>query len=331
MNIRNLLPFLPAHAPPCPARERRAVIALGGGGARGLAHLGAIEAISRTAIRIERFVGVSIGALVGAMCAIDPNIQRVQSRIIGFLNSPDFIHHQEQLFGSTGVSEAESSSGIVAWYERAKHLYTAHRRLTRAVTQQSLMPGAILTASIEELVPDIEFSDLAVPLSIVSVDLRSGHRIVLETGSVRRAIEASMALPGIFPPVEIDGMLLSDIGAVDSIPNTVADSYAGDMTIVVNIGQHNAPMETFDSALDVMMRMQDIGEQILRREKTQLADIHIRPELSEVSWFDFRKPERIIDRGRSAAWEQLSRHSFSRIDRGQAEPLNASPSGAMCG
>ncbi len=325
MNFRDLLPFLPP-SKPSPPRQRSAVIALGGGGARGLAHLGALEAIAQTEIRPERYVGVSIGALIGAMCALDTEFRRIQSRVIHFVTSEDFLRHQEQLFGSTGVSGGNPSTGLLAWYDRAKYLYSAHRRLTRAVTQQSLMPGLILSSSIAELVPDIEFSDLPIPLSIVAADLRSGHCIVMESGSLRTAIQASMSLPGIFPPVEHNGMLLCDIGVVDSVPSTVASAYATDMTIAIDIGQHNARMEHFDSALDVMMRMQDIGEQILRREKSQWANIHMRPDLGEVAWFDFRYPERLIESGRKAAWEQLIQHQFQRI-----EEIRPVESDSLCG
>lgn len=322
MNFRDLLPFLPISRPR-PPRRRSAVVALGGGGARGLAHLGALEAIMQTEIRPERFVGVSIGALIGAICAMDTDVRRIHSRVIGFLTSADFRRHQEQLFGSTGVSDENRSSGVMAWYDRAKYLYSAHRRLTRAVTQQSLMPGLVLSTSIAELVPDIEFSDLSIPLSIVAADLRSGHSVVLESGSIRTAIQASMSLPGIFPPVEHNGMLLCDIGVIDSIPSSVASAYGTDMTIAIDIGQHNARIERFDSALEVMMRMQDIGEQILRREKSQWADIHIRPDLAEVAWFDFRHPERLIDRGREAAWQQLTRHGFHRVEQTPQEQTDA--------
>ncbi|EMI52197.1 patatin-like phospholipase family protein [Rhodopirellula sallentina] len=314
MNTAKVIPFRRDH-PEQPAPMRNAVVALGGGGARGLAHLGVLEVLKQTRVQVERYVGTSIGALIGAMCAVDDNIQRVQGKVMGFLDSPGFDHHQQQLFGSANVPDENANTGIMAWYDRAKYLYSAHRRLTRAVTQQSLLHDAMLTASIEELIPDIEFADLSMPLSIVAADLRSGHRVVLESGSVRTAIHASMALPGIFPPVEHNGMLLCDIGVVDSIPTAVASAYASDLTILVDIGQRNARMEKFDTAMDVMMRMQDIGEQILRREKTELADVHIRPELTGVSWFDFQNPEEVMERGRTAASEEFARHSFFRTGR----------------
>ncbi|TWT78991.1 NTE family protein RssA [Planctomycetes bacterium CA13] len=288
-----------------PVRSRSAVIALGGGGARGLSHLGAIEAVGEAGIHTERFVGVSIGAMVGAMAAIDPDIRRVQARTIEFLSSPTFARDQRLLFGSTNARLDDSESGILAWYNRVKHLYSAHRRLTRAVTAMSLMPSGILADAIDALVPDVSFDDLVTPLSVVTADLRSGHRVVLESGSVRKAIKASMAIPGIFPPVPWDGMLLCDIGVVDSLPLAVARTYTSDLTIAVDVGQYQSHVDDFASALDVMMRMQDIGEQLMRREKSPVADIVIRPHVDAMQWFDFQEPEQIIELGRDAARKML--------------------------
>ncbi|TWU42499.1 patatin-like phospholipase family protein [Novipirellula artificiosorum] len=285
---------------------RRAVIALGGGGARGLSHLGAIQAVGEAGIQTERFVGVSIGAMVGAMCAIDPNLRRVETRTIEFLSSPTFARDQRLLFGSTTPHLGDCDSTMMAWYNRVKHLYSAHRRLTRAVTKMSLMPGAILADAIDALIDDTSFADLVTPLSVVAADLRSGHRVVLESGSVRKAVKASMAIPGIFPPVEWDGMLLCDIGVVDSLPSTVAKSYASDMTIAVDVGQAQSHVEDCSTALDVVMRMQDLGERMMRREKSEVADLLIRPHLDGVQWFDFQNPQALIDRGRDAGRKSLA-------------------------
>ncbi|MFG0261919.1 MAG: patatin-like phospholipase family protein, partial [Novipirellula sp. JB048] len=307
MNLIDLFKLRPAPPRVGPPRQRRAVLALGGGGARGLAHFGAVQMVGEAGIHTERFVGVSIGALVGAMCALDPEIRRVQSQAIEFLLSPTFSRNQHLLFGTTGSQLDDVESGVMAWYNRVRHLYSAHRRITRAATRQSLMPAGILSEAIEALVPDIEFADLPTPLSIVTTDLRSGHRIVLENGPLRSAIRASMAIPGIFPPVRWGEMQLCDIGVIDSLPSTVAKSYATDLTIAVDVGQAHERVEDCMTALDVIMRMQDIGETMMRRDKIQLADLVIRPELQGVDWFDFRHPERIMELGRSAARKRLAR------------------------
>ncbi len=312
MNLIDLFRFRTPIVPLRKRGPRRAVIALGGGGARGLAHLGAIEVVGEAGIHTEQFVGVSMGALVGALCATEPDIRHVQARTIEFLFSPTFSRNQELLFGSTTSHRYDSEAGIIAWYYRARKMYSAHRKLTRAVTHLSLLPEAMLSEAIETLIPDVDISDLKIPMSVVAVDLISGHRVVLEKGPLRKAIRASMAIPGIFPPVEWEGMLLCDIGVVDSLPSSIAKSYASDLTIAVDVGQCRTRMEEFSSALDVMMRIQDIGESLMRYEKALAVDCLIRPHLDGIAWFDFSKPERIIELGREAARKQIAKLKVAR-------------------
>ena len=305
MNLVDLFGFRSSPKTVERVRQRRAVIALGGGGARGLAHLGAIQVVGEAGIQTERFVGVSIGALVGAMCALDSNTRRVQAQTIEFLFSPTFSRNQHLLFGSTGSRMEDAESGVMAWYNRVRYLYSAHRRITRAATRASLMPEAILSDAIDALIPDIEIAELPTPLSVVAADLRSGNRIVLENGSLRKAIQASMAIPGIFPPVLWNEMQLCDIGVVDALPSMIAKSYASDLTIAVDVGQSHSRVDDCSTALDVIMRMQDIGEGMTRRDKAEVADLVIRPDLQGIDWFDFRHPERIIDAGRDAARRRI--------------------------
>ena len=109
-----------------------ATIALGGGGARGLAHLGVMEAIGESEVRTERIVGVSIGSLVGAMCATDSDISRVQASANELLYSPIFQRKHQELFGEA-LSETDAAGGLFSWYGRIKSLMSAHRRLRRAL------------------------------------------------------------------------------------------------------------------------------------------------------------------------------------------------------
>lgn len=99
---------------------RSAVLALGGGGARGIAHLGVMQAISESEVRTERIVGVSMGGLVGAMCAAEPDFLRVQSKAIELLSSPVFQMKQEILFGAAPPADAETSGGVFPWYGRIR-------------------------------------------------------------------------------------------------------------------------------------------------------------------------------------------------------------------
>lgn len=286
-------------------------MALGGGGARGVAHLGVMKAFEESPISIERVVGVSMGAMVGAVHATSPSIQDAQERVVEMLESPLFRAEQTRLNGSEAPTEAENAGSPFAWYERIKKVLAAHRRLTRAVTHASLISDATLRHAIEHLIPDVEIEDLQTPLSIVAVDLLSGHRVVLERGSLRKAVLASTAIPGIFPPVVWDKMLLCDLGVVESIPTALAQSYASDMTIAVDVSQDNMPIESCDTALDVMMRVDDICERFTRRSALDAADVVVRPNVGNVAWFDFSRPEKLIAAGYNAGIETL-RHPIPK-------------------
>jgi NTE family protein len=308
MKLFNL--FLPTK-PELPSRQgldeqRRAVVALGGGGARGLAHLGVMQSVGESGVQTERIVGVSMGSLVGAMCAVDPDIHRVQAKAIELLHSPIFQLKQEILFGAAPPEDEESAGGIFSWYGRLRKYLSAHRKLTRAVTSDSLISDDPLRESIDYLLPDVEMQDLPIPLSIVAVDLLSGQRVVLEQGPLRAAVRASASIPGIFPPVRWGEMLLSDIGVIESIPTLVASAYASDLTIAVDVGQDNTRIHGCNTALEVMMRVDDICERLMRRHLNDAADLVIRPDVGNVAWFDFSDPERLIAEGRAAGHRAIT-------------------------
>lgn len=286
--------------------QRRAVLALGGGGARGLAHLGVMQAMGESGVQTEQIVGVSMGGLVGAMCAVEPDIKRVQANAIKLLHSPNFTEKLEKVFGTATQITEETREGYFAWYERLKGAYTTRRKVRRALNEPSLMSENVLNEAIDCLLPDVDLADLPTPLSIVAVDLLSGHRIVLERGSLRKAVRASTSIAGFFPPVEWDDMLLCDIGTVDSIPVTVAKSCASDLTIAVDVGQEHTSITHCNTAFEVLMRMEDIGERLMRRHVTNEADLVVRPNVGGISWFDFKQPEKLISAGHQAARKALS-------------------------
>lgn len=279
-----------------PPSGRRAVLALGGGGARGLAHFGAAQAVYESGIEVERMVGVSIGSLAGAMLALDDSPTRVQQQLLEYLESDDFESNQESLFGTQPAAD-KASAGLLAWYDQIKSYLWARHMLGRVFRRRSLLSGGVLEQVIARLIPDSDIADLPVPLSIVAVDLKSGHPIVLERGPLRKAIAASAAIPGIFPPVSWEGMLLCDLGVLDSLPTEVARGYASDLVIGIDVGPRLARSERCESALHVLLRMDEIGERMLRRYSQQRADILIQPDVGHCPWFDFGNARRLIVAG----------------------------------
>jgi NTE family protein len=288
--------------------RQTAVLALSGGGARGVAHLGAIEVLLDAGFHFERLVGVSIGSLVAAMYAFDPDIDRVRERALEFILSDKFQEGcQRHLTGTRPGNGDESAPQQLSVYGRVAGYVRANRLFHRLVTRPSLLPRMILDDVIAHLVPDADIADAVVPLSIVAVDLRSGRRVELERGPVREAVRASKSLPGIFPTVEWDDMLLADIGMFDSLPTVVARSYTDGYVIGIDVGAVSRPWSQGNSALAALMRMDEIGESMLRTHSRNAADLIITPAVARVDRFDFSQPLKLVEAGRVAARETLSR------------------------
>ena len=289
-------------------KPESAVLALSGGGARGVAHLGAIEVLLESGFRVERLVGVSIGSLVAAMYAFEPDIDRVRERALEFILSEKFQQGcQRHLSGTRPSNGDENVRQTLSVYGRVAGYVRANRLFHRLVTRPSLLPRLILDDVIAHMVPDADIADAAVPLSIVAVDLRSGRRVELERGPVREAVRASKSLPGIFPAVEWDDMLLADIGMFDSLPTVVARSYTDGCVIGIDVGAVSRPWSQGNTALAALMRMDEIGEAMLRTHSRNAADLIITPAVAHVDRFDFSAPLKLIEAGRIAARETLSR------------------------
>ena len=145
-----------------------AAIALGGGGARGIAHLGAMQVIGDSGIQTEQIVGVSMGSLIGAMCAADSNMLSVQAKAIEFLSSPIFQHKQQALRAANTSTQSNAPGPSESWFARLRSVIAAHRAFVRVVSQPSLIDGAFLDEVVQCLVSDVDLRDLPTPLAIVA-------------------------------------------------------------------------------------------------------------------------------------------------------------------
>lgn len=289
------------------SQRRSAVLALGGGGARGLAHFGAIQAVQEAGFEVSRIVGTSMGSLVGAVCACDDNIPRVSSKAVEYVTSDGFRTKQESLCGAHPKPEERSGSGMLAWYDRIRSYLWSRHMLSRVFSRRSLLSSEFMEEVVEALVPDMDISETEIPFSIVTVDLKSGRQIVLEQGPLRKAVLASAAIPGIFPPVEWDGFLLCDIGVLDSLPSEVARSYAASVHVGVDVGPSLQSTDDCESALHVLLRMDEIGERLHRRHALKHVDVLIRPDVGDCQWFDFSNPDQLIRNGLAAGRDALGK------------------------
>ncbi len=281
----------------------KVTLALGGGGARGLAHLGVLAGLRAAGLEIHRLVGVSIGSLAGAMYAFDSDIDRVREKTLIYINSPEFQRFQHEMHASSSStpSDAEPSR-----WDRLKTSIRANYICRQVMRYPSLLDGEILQHAVEHLLPERDIAEAAIPLSVVAIDLLAGDRAVLESGPVRDAVRASSSIPGVFPPVTIEDRLLCDIGVLNSLPTPAASTYESDQVIAVDVSAAPDPIESCSTAVDVLIRMHDIGERLFREHVQEMADVVIRPDVGHVAWHDFSSPEELVETGRIAVQKTLS-------------------------
>ena len=154
------------------------------------------------------------------------------------------------------------------------------------------------------LIPDITIDQTKIPFSCVATDIRNGKRVMYSTGSLRTAISASCSLPGIFPPVKDNGMLLVDGGWVERVPVRCARDMGADIVIAVDV---STAVETFDdkSGLDIILRADAVTRIYLNELLVRDADLVIHPDVGKTHWADFGSVKEMYKQGEIAALEKL--------------------------
>ena len=279
--------------------RKRIGLALGGGGARGIAHIGVLRVFEQEGIPVDLIVGTSIGALVGGAFASGINTLRMEELIHSFLESPAFrnsaIKSIRDLHSCKKLSVAQK---IQAFF---KNRYFVAQALFRI----GMLQHEDFQAMIDYFLPDIQIQDCPLRFCAVATDLVSGQAVVLSEGPIRRAVMASCAVPGAVPPVEYDGKLLSDGGIVYLVPTTVARQQGAGFVVGVSVNTDLASDQEFRSAMDIYIRSTEIMGYHLEKCRLKDADIVLRPDVGRLHWTEFDLADHLIGEGMKAAREKL--------------------------
>jgi NTE family protein len=237
-------------------------LVLGGGAARGFAHVGVIRALEQEKIPIDIIVGTSVGSLIGALYADKPSSFDLE--IIAFKLE------KEDLFD---FSVLNSATGPVK--------------------------GDRLEEFVKEKIAREKIEDLAIPFAAVATNLNTGQQVVLNRGSIAKAVRASSSIPGIFTPVRYQDLTLVDGGVVNNVPADVARAMGADIVIAVNIGNDLANYNTAN-IIDITLQAVNIMEKEISTFKTRDADVLIEPIVGFVKTMDFSKKESLMRTGMKA-------------------------------
>lgn len=275
-------------------------LVLGGGGARGAAHIGVLEVLERLRVPVHCVAGTSMGALVAGAWAAGVSPERMRGELT-------VVDWNDLFFDSADYRELSL---------RNKHILQRFLPGTElGITPQGLTapPGVVagqkLKLFFNQLVradlgePEIE--RLSLPLALIATDIGTGERVVFRSGSLTQAMRASMSVPGLLAPADFGGRKLVDGGLVDNLPvSEVRDLCRPDVVIAVNVGSPLLKAEAVGSLLSVTAQMVNIlTEQNVQRSIASLAprDVYIRPDLTGLTAGDFERHAEAAERGRVAA------------------------------
>jgi NTE family protein len=258
-------------------------VALGGGGARGLAHVPILQVLDDLQIRPSVISGTSMGAIIGALYASGMSAREIR----------EVIERRLILKNDTWRDLLGKKEDLLKWVHAFKPDFSGSGLINAQ---------GILNSLLGEIKAD-KFEDLKIPLLVVASDYWSAEEVVFETGDLLPAIQASMAVPGVFSPVCVEGRILVDGGVVNLVPYDLISGRV-DFVIAANVSRVRVSRRSeVPNALESVLGTFDIMQTTMLTDKLRRLkpDIYVWPQIRDVRMLDFGKVEEIFAQASSAA------------------------------
>ena len=246
--------------------EPKLGLALGAGSAKGLAHLGVLKLFKEEEIKIDYLAGTSIGSIIGGFYAAGADIDKLE-KLAAYLDWDQF----------TDIT----------------------------VSRMGLIAGKRLQEFFELLTKQKKFEELKLPFAAVAADVEQGEEVILREGSVAKALRASMSIPGVYIPHEINGRKLVDGAVLNRVPVSVVKEMGADVVVGVDVSYKVKKHDQVSNIFEVIINSIDIMQQEIARYKRVEADILVLPKVSHISSRDLDKAEECIKLGYKAAKDKL--------------------------
>ncbi len=257
--------------PAAKTMKKQPVIALvlGGGSAKGFAHVGVLRVLEQEKIPINMIIGTSVGSLIGGLYAANPDSFQLEWTAFK-------IERGDILDFSIAYSKLGPVQGV-----RLEAFLEQHAKVKRV-------------------------EDTKIPFYPIATDLNTGETVILEKGSLAKAIHASAAIPGIFVPVTFGSRTLVDGGVTDNCACDIAKAKGADIVIAVSL-QKDVKTYQIDSLIDIIAQSINIMMRESSKGKLKSADVLIEPETKGISLFDFSQKKLLMDEGIKAAQQAIPR------------------------
>jgi NTE family protein len=272
----------------------RVGLALSGGGAKGLAHIGVLKVLEEIGMPVDCISGTSMGSIIGGLYAIGYNAGALE-KLVTTLNWDELLTDDT---GRRFLSMQEKQ-----WDER--YIVSFPLRKTRIELPSGLIAGQNVSKLLARLTWPVhhinDFRQLPTPFVCVATNLETGEAISLDHGFLPDALRASMAIPTVFTPLRLEGKVLVDGGLMRNFPVEDVKRLGAEIVIGVDVGSKLQPADSLRTLLDVISQSIGFLEAASKKTQQTLCDILISPDIRGLSTLDFGHPELAIRRGEQAA------------------------------
>jgi NTE family protein len=285
-----------AQAPPAaPTAHPRLVLALSGGGARGIAHIGVLRALEENGIVVDGIAGTSMGALVGALYASGYRAKELRTVVVSFDWNNAFSGRPDRVLVPLARRLDEEPALLSLGFEPWKVLLPASALsdygIGRFLIRHLAGPGYLAGG---------DFDRLPIPFRAVAARLDNAERVVLARGDLARATRASLSIPIFFPPVDWEGTLLVDGGVADNIPVGVARGMGADVVLAVDVTSPPLEPSEWRTLTGVGAQVSDALIEARNQTYRETPDFQIRPDLGRHRATEYVGFEGLIERGYAA-------------------------------
>jgi|TARA_B100000809_G_scaffold93715_1_gene92334 NTE family protein len=271
-------------------------LALGGGGARGVAHIGVLQELHQEGIQIDMIAGTSAGSIIGAMYAASGDPFWVEDHFREFMVSDAF----KGLRSRKMLDDRNPDSVLDQIAKKVKDHYVVMMGLNR----ESIVKKDPLHRAISFLVPIKRFDQLKIPMKVLATDLQSCKDIIIETGDLVEALVQSSSIPGFIEPSGNGTEMIVDGGVSMPIPVPVLQGNC-EFILAVDISRYQLRSLNNPNMIEIMKRADMITSLRLKLELSKKADFVIKPDTMGLHWSDFDEFDTLVKNGRKAAKENI--------------------------
>ncbi|MBQ3834999.1 MAG: patatin-like phospholipase family protein [Elusimicrobia bacterium] len=272
-------------------------LALGGGGARALAHIGVLKVLEQNNIIFDYIAGTSMGSIIGALYATGQNADTIEKTLKNYFFNI--------MFSKLNMQKMQDESQTAS----ARSLIRKAREFVKYGSQEggsSFLSHSMLEEMINTIIPDMDISETKIPFACVATDITNGKEKVFTKGPLRRIVLASASIPGVFPPVNIDNVWYTDGAHVNVTPVSVAKSFGADFILASDVKSKLKTMETLPTnSKDIMNRCNFIANYLFYEILIKDADVVVEPNVKQISWSEFNKFNLMVNEGKKATETKL--------------------------